>query len=157
MAPPRSGHADAWCMAGPPRPNAGKLAAQAWLGARALFAPTLTPWHVEISLGITDEPVTPQLDEARDTRFRIEIYSEEWGVFFCHAGQSSWIRVTDVAFVHRRDDFKLLTRMPALRNVGILLHWIELEHGLRFRRNKALVRSNVPKALVAAQQWLVTL
>ena len=137
--------------------SAGKRAAQAWLGARALFAPVLVPWHVEISLGTRDVPPEPTCNEDRDTRFRIEVYSEEWGVFLCHRGRASWIRVTEVAFVHRRDDFGLLPLMPQLRDVGVLLHRIESEHRLQFRRDRALIRSNVPKALAAAQQWVLTL
>ena len=88
--------------------TAGKLAAQGWLRARALSAPAFTAWHVEVSLDVRDEPAPMLFDERRDTRLRIEIYSEEWGVFFCHHAKASWIRVTDIAFVHGRDDFNLL-------------------------------------------------
>src|SRR5947207_487774 len=79
-------------------------------------------------------------DERTDTRFRVEIYSEEWGFLFCHAGQASWIRVTDVPFVHGRDDFKLLPSMPALKDLGTLLRSVEQQHHVRFRRRNALVR-----------------
>src|SRR5688572_9690664 len=101
--------------------TAGKLAAHAWLRSRALTSPALTRWHVEVSLGVHDAPATFDCDDRTDTRFRVEIYSEEWGVFYCHLGKASWIRVTDIPFVHGRDDHDLLERMPALKDIGVLL------------------------------------
>ena len=143
--------------AGPPSPPPGKLAAQAWARARALSAPTLTPWHVEISLDVHDGPATHDVDLSRDTRFRLEIYSEEWGVFFCHGGRASWIRVTDIAFVHGRDDFGLLDIVPPLKDVHALLRTIEHQHDIAFRRDHALIRTNVPRAEAAVRAWVLAL
>src|SRR6185312_10788992 len=61
-----------------------------------------------------------EFDETTSSRFHLDIYLEEWGVFFCHAGQSSRIRVTDMAFVHGRDDFQLLGVTPQLKDIGWL-------------------------------------
>ena len=143
--------------AGPSSSTAGKLAAQAWLRARTLSTPSLTPWHVEITLDIRNGPARPDIDEARDTRLRLEIYSEEWGVFFCHAGRASWIRVTDIAFVHGRDDFRLLSIVPPLKDISSLIRTIERQHDLAFRRDHALVRTNVASAQTVVQAWVKAL
>lgn len=79
------------------------------------------------------------------------------GIFFCQQGQASWIRVTDVAFAHGRDDFKLLSLMPPLKDLGTLLETIERTHAIRFRREHGCVRTNVARAEAAAKQWLKTL
>jgi len=136
---------------------AGKLAAQAWLRARLLSPPALTPWHIEISLGVLAEAPPAAFNERIDTRLRIEIYSDEWGVFFCHQGKTSWIRVTDVAFVHGRDDFSLLSQLPPLKDIGALVRSLERQHTLAFRREHALVRSNVAGAEAAVRSWIRSL
>jgi hypothetical protein len=112
------------------------------------------PWHVEISLDVRDAPAAPVFDDRRDTRFRIEIYSQEWGVFFCHQGRASWIRVTDIPFVHGRDDFQLLQELPSLDQIGLLVRSVEGKHAIAFRREHALIRTNVPSAEFALQLWV---
>jgi len=96
-------------------------------------------------------------DEHIATRFHLNIYAEEWGVFFCHAGQSSWIRVTDIAFVHGRDDFKLLASIPSLKDVGLLLRRVEQTHNVRFQRQHASVKTNIVGAEGAIRSWIATL
>lgn len=137
--------------------TAGKLAAQAWLREQKLSAPALLPWHAEISLDVRDVPATLHFDERRDTRFRLEIYSEEWGFFFCHGGQASWVRITDIPFVHGRDEFGLLQLVPPLRDIGSLLRMIEQRHQIAFRREHALVRTNLPSAEPAIRLWVQSL
>jgi hypothetical protein len=137
--------------------NAGKLAAQAWMQRRGLSTPALMPWHVEVSLDVRDAPATIQFDERTDTRFRIEIYSEEWGFFFCHLRRTSWIRVTDIPFVHGRDDFHLLPLTPALEDLASLFRSVEQQHAIRFRREHALVRTNIPSAELAVRVWIAQL
>lgn len=137
--------------------TAGMRAAQAWLSARGLSAPTLSRWHASILLGPEDRPLPVEFDERVETRFRIEIYSEEWGYFFCHHGQASWIRVTDIPFVHGRDDFKLLPLTPRLADLRQLLRNLEQQHGLTFRRDHAVVRTNVANADVAIRRWVQSL
>lgn len=132
-------------------------AAQAWLSGRGLSAPSLSRWHASILLGTEDRPPEPEFDERVDTRFRLEIYSEEWGYFFCHRGQASWVRVTDIPFVHGRDDFHLLPVTPALEDVGQLLRSLEQQHGLAFRRDHAVVRTNVANADPAIRRWIESL
>jgi hypothetical protein len=133
------------------------LAARAWFRDRALSAPGLLRWHAEVLLDVVDQPARDQFDERTDTRFRLEIYSEEWGFLFCHAGRASWIRVTDVPFVHGRDDFRLLSTTPALRDIGHLLRAVEQRHGLQFRRRNAHVTTNIPNAEPAIRRWVESL
>ena len=136
--------------------NTGALAAAAWLNEREL-APPPPRWYVEIALDVRDRPASFRLDDRKDTLFRIDIYAEEWGFFFCHAGRASWIRVTDIAFVHGTDDFGLLRETPRLEQLGELLRELEGRHGLAFRRDLAAVRSDLPNADVAIRRWIATL
>jgi hypothetical protein len=133
------------------------LAARAWFQARALSAPGLVRWHAETLLDIVDEPAREKFDERVDTRFRLEIYSEEWGFFFCHAGHASWIRVTDIPFVHGRDDFRLLSSTPALKDISLLVQSIEQRHGILLRRRNARVSTNVPNAEHSIRRWVESL
>ena len=120
--------------------TAGWTASAAWLDDRGV-AP-VTRWSVTIELGVLD------------TRFRIEIYAEEWGYFFSHHGRASWIRITDVPFAHGRDDFGLLARTPALAEIGALLRALEQEHGVELDREHALVRTTLPSAEPAIRRWI---
>ena len=137
--------------------TAGMLAARTWLLARGLSAPALQRWHATVLLA--PEAATPavEFDEKRDTRFRIEIYSEEWGFFFCHRGRASWIRVTDIPFAHGQDDYRLLAATPALKNLGPFLRAIELRHAVRFQREHALVLTNLAAAEPEIRSWLRSL
>ena len=137
--------------------TAGKLAAQGWLHSRLLSGPGLTSLHVEVSLGVLAQTPPVDFDEQTETRLRIEIYSEEWGVFFCHGGKASWIRVTDIAFAHGRDDFGLLSLLPPLKEVASLVRLIERQHDLVFRRDHPLIRSSLPGAERAVRAWVRTL
>jgi hypothetical protein len=135
----------------------GKLAAQSWLRNLGLTGLAVGPWHVEVTLEPRDAAPGAVFDERRDTRFRIEIYSEEWGVFFCHAGKASWIRVTDIAFVHGRDDHGLLASMPRLEDIGLLLRAVERTYAVSFRREHALIRTNLPSIEGAVRLWIRSL
>jgi hypothetical protein len=139
--------------AGSSTTTAGKLASRAWLLARALHAPPHAPWHVEIALDTTDDTNTA-LGAPLSTRLRLEIHSEEWGVYFCHEGKASWIRVTDVPFVHGCDDFRLLRQVPALKDIGNLLRELELQNGIRFDRQHAAIGTNVGRAEPVVKSWL---
>ena len=137
--------------------TAGMLAARSWLTSRGLASTGVLRWHAEILLDVVDQPAREQFDERSDTRFRIEIYSEEWGFFFCHGGQCSWIRVTDIPFVHGRDDFGLLGSTPGLRDLGTLLRSAEQKHAIRFRRRNASVNTNLPTAEPSIRRWVESL
>lgn len=108
-------------------------------------------------MDVVDGPAPQEFDDRAATRFHIDLYAEEWGVFFCHAGRSSWIRVTDIAFVHGRDDFGLLIRVPPLKDVGVLLRHLEHTHGVHLRRQDALIRTNLTQAEPAIRRWLAQL
>lgn len=137
--------------------NAGAVDAASWL--EALQPPASTPgrWHAEIALATLDAPTTAKFDDRTDTRFHVDIYSAEWGFFFCHAGHVSWIRVTDVAFVHGRDEFHLLDATPRLPEIGGLLRAVEQRCEVVFRRDRALVRSNIPLRESAIRRWVLSL
>lgn len=92
-----------------------------------------------------------------DTRFHVHIYAEEWGYRFSHAGRASWIRVTDIPFVHGRDDFDLVAMTPPLENLGAFLRALEAEHGLTFRRAHAAIASTIPGAEGAVRKWIQSL
>jgi len=139
---------------GAPLSTVGSQGALTWLSARRLANPGLLRWQVEIAMGTGEEPVPAEFDETAATRLHLAIYSEEWGVFFCHGGRWSWIRVTDLAFVHTRDDFALLTWVPPLDQVSTLLRRIERDHVLRFRRDLASIQTNLPNAEPAVRNWL---
>jgi hypothetical protein len=138
-------------------PNVGAVAAATWLRTRGLTAPTMQRWHVEIALGVLHRRPPTDFDDTTATRFHIDIYMEEWGVYFCHAGRASWIRVTDIAFVHGRDDFQLLGCTPPLKEVGTLLRRVEQAHGLCFERQHAAIRTNLMNIEPAIRSWIASL
>jgi hypothetical protein len=135
----------------------GGAAAVQWLAQRKLSATSVLRWHVEIALDVVEAPAPKDFDALTATRFHIDIYSEEWGVFFCHAGRSSWVRITDIAFVHGRDDFGLLATMPPLKDVGALLRRLEHQHGVQLQRGFAAVRTNLANAEPAIRRWIASL
>lgn len=140
--------------------TAGKGASEAhhWLKTLGLHPPPgRLRWHAEISLDVIDGPARVEFDERVDTRFHIDVYSEEWGFFFCHAARVSWIRVTDIAFVHGRDDHQLLTQTPAFENIGELLRRLEAKHNVHFNRQHAIIRTNIAAAEPQIRRWLLTI
>ena len=137
--------------------TAGAVAAGEWLRGVGATPPTMQRWHVEIALDVVNGRPPSEFDETTATRFHLDIYAEEWGVFFCHAGRASWIRVTDIAFVHGRDDFKLLGVTPPLKDIGMLLRRMEQTHQVRFQRAHAWVRTNLANVEPAIRSWVATL
>jgi hypothetical protein len=120
--------------------NTGALASAAWLAARDI-APNHTRWSVEVALDSASggELHCPPVD----ARFVIEVFAGEWGFAFTRGDAVSWIRVTDIAFVHGRDDFELLRRTPRLDGIGAFLRMLEDDHAVTLNRNTPLVRSSV--------------
>jgi hypothetical protein len=129
--------------------NTGPIAAAAWLAELGLHSHE-PRWHVEILIGTGDDP--PH-DEA-PTLLRVDLYSEEWGYRFRHAARESWIRVTDVAFVHGRDDHALLPGTPALRNIGSLARRLESRFQIRLKLPDAVIRTSIQNADAAIRTWL---
>ena len=120
--------------------NTGALAAAAWLAARDITS-TDVHWSVQLVL---DNTPGGELDlPPLDARFAIEIFAEEWGFSFTRGPSVSWIRVTDIPFVHGRDDFALLRRTPRLENIGLLMRALEVEHDIVFMRDVPIVRSSI--------------
>src|SRR5688572_18256082 len=135
--------------------SAGALATESWLSARGLYVPPRTPWEVSISLDIVDESTPTNFVEIADTRLRVTIASTEWGFSFCHHSRASWIRVTDVPFVHERDDYLLLAQVPPLRELGRLVRSLEETYRIRFRRGYAMIRSTIGGAEPVIRAWVV--
>lgn len=132
-------------METPPRilTTLGAEASDRWLLSLGLKM-GVSRWHVEISVA-TDI----------DSTFELNIYAEEWGFAFHHDGRSSWIRVTDIPFVHGLDDFHLLARTPDLLAINILATELEHEHGVSLRRANATIRTNIPGAAEVVLDWLI--
>jgi hypothetical protein len=102
-----------------PSTNTGALATAAWLAGLELF-PSDPHWSVDITLC------------APTARFTVEVYAEEWGYRFACGERLSWIRVTDLPFVHGRDELELLRRTTRLPAIGSLIRDLEHEHGIAF-------------------------
>ena len=124
--------------------NTGALASAAWLVQRGLET-NQPKWFAEIVL--TDG----------ESRLQIEIYAEEWGVAFAHVGKQSWIRVTDVPFIHGRDDHELLRHVPPLKQIGGLVRRLEREHGVRLRRDAVKIRTTIAGAEPVIRTWVESL
>lgn len=142
------------------RNTGGKGASEAhrWLTNLGLHPPPGSlRWHAEISLDVIDGPARVDFDERVDTRFHIDVYSEEWGFFFCHEGRVSWIRITDIPFVHGRDDHQLLTQTPSFEHIGALVRVLEGKHNVRFNRQHAIIRTNIAAAEPQIRRWLLTI
>jgi hypothetical protein len=124
--------------------NTGPIASAAWLAARDLF-PKEQRWNAVATLA------------AGESRFRIEIFAEEWGFRFEHAGRESWIRVTDVPFVHGRDDHDLLRATPPLKKLGKLVRAIEVTHALAFDRGGAHIETTIAGGERVIRSWIAHL
>lgn len=135
----------------------GARSAASWLGERGIVVPTGTRWHAEVLLDVIDARAPSEHDESTATRFHLDMYMEEWGFYFCHAGRCSWVRVTDQPFVHGRDDYNLLGLTPSLADIGQLLRHLELKHKIRFRREHANIRTNIPHGEPAIRAWVAAL
>lgn len=133
----------------------GARAANRWL--ETLGFATEKQWYVEIALDVVDRPASSTYHNEIDTRFHLNLYPEEWGVFFCHGSRASWIRVTDEPFVHGRDDHRLLREISELAGIGDLLRELERRHRIEFRRDRALIHTNVSGAKTALREWLSNL
>lgn len=110
----------------------------------ALGLPAMRRWHAEI-----------ELTAGAGTTFELNIYAEEWGFVLQHDGHTSWIRITDIPFVHGHDDFHLLPRTPDLLAVSVIAAELEAEHGITFDRANATIRTNLPGATETIRGWLL--
>ena len=127
---------------GPVFSTLGSEAADRWI--RVLALQPVPRWHCEITAFATG-----------DWRFDLNIYAEEWGFCFRSTDRTSWIRITDVPFVHGRDDFQLLGKTPDLLSICVLLAELEAAHGIAFARATASVRTNLADAAGIVRDWLL--
>jgi hypothetical protein len=137
-------------------PNEGVIAAASWVSARGL-EPANRKWDIEIGLDVVCKTAPVTFDPTRETRFQLHIYSEEWGFRFAHAGRHSWIRVTDIPFVHVADEHDLLRHTPALKNIGSFVRELETRHALTFQRRHAAVATTIPGAESVIRSWVLSL
>jgi hypothetical protein len=88
-------------------------------------------------------------------QINIALDSLEWGFLFtCETG-TSWIRVLEAPTVHDKDDFALVDKTPALRNLGTLVRQIEHRFELEFRRTHAAIHTNLANADDKIRAWVV--
>ena len=127
----------------------GARASDRWLRERGFDASPNPRWYVEITLH-------PQ-EIAEDATFELNLYPEEWGYMFRRGAQVSSIRITDVPFVHGRDEHRLLGSTPPLEEIGTLIALLEKRHAITFQRTQASVRSNLTRAASIVRAWLNTL
>jgi hypothetical protein len=125
------------------------MASAAWLVARGLTPPP-GRWHVEILLSTSRHPP----DDDTPTVLCLELFSEEWGFWFRHDGKTSWIRITDLPFVHGRDDHNLLASAPALKSFGSLVRAIERRFDIGFVTKAAEIRSSLVDAGPVIRAWI---
>jgi hypothetical protein len=134
----------------------GARESKAWIEARGLVIVPTKRWFVEIALDVVDRPASLTYSGDTDTRFHLNLYPEEWGVYFCHGSRASWIRFTDEAFVHGRDEHQLLRELTSLARVEPMLATLEDRYHLDFNRDRGLIRSNLVGATAAVREWLST-
>jgi hypothetical protein len=137
--------------------TAGRLASAAWLADRRITPANRLRWEVEIALDVESRLAGFEFSDTTATRFHLNVYSEEWGYFFCHGSRASWIRITDIPFIHGRDDFQLLAATPPLRSIASLIRSLEHQFAIRFQRDHAAIRSDIVGADVALGLWVATL
>jgi hypothetical protein len=135
--------------------TAGTLAVGAWLYERGIPQPPVA-WQIDITLD--HEPCTTRpFAEAVDTRFRLFIRQDEWGIYFCHAGRVSRLRVTDLVRPELRDDHNLASSAPPLRRIGTLVRQLEIRYGVHLLRSTAEITTTVPETEPIVRAWLATL
>ena len=122
-------------------PNTGPLASAAWLASLDIV-PAMPRWSVELALQGT-----------LGAGFKLDIYSEEWGFSFAYRERVSWIRITDIRFVHGRDDHDLIAQTPPLRSIGTLLTALESRYDFVFDREAVSLRTNLPYAEPTLLAW----
>jgi hypothetical protein len=132
----------------------GALEALGWLRERDPAATSNDRWYVEIALDVIASSAAYEFDDTTATRFHLDIYREEWCVWFCHRGRSSRIVCSDVVRVHGADQFNLLAIMPRLRDIGDLIRRLESAHGIHFARDHAAICTNLPAIEPAIRAWV---
>jgi hypothetical protein len=135
--------------------TAGTLAVGAWLYERGIPQPSVA-WQIDITLDHGPR-ATPRFAEAIDTRFQLFIRHDEWGIYFCHGGRVSRLRVTDLVRPELRDDHNLASSTPPLRRIGTLVRQLEIRYGVHLLRSTAEIATTVPETEPIVRAWLATL
>jgi hypothetical protein len=140
-----------------PQTNPGADEAAEWIAARGLSTGGKVRWYVRIALDVVDAPAPEMHDGKTATRFHLDVYRDEWGVQFLHKGKTSHVRRVHSTFASGPDQHKLLKELPALAALGAFVRGLEARHGVAFKRQHALVRSNLAGAKTTLAPWLAKL
>jgi hypothetical protein len=140
-----------------PQTNPGADEAAEWLAARGLSTGGKIRWYVRIALDVVDAPAPATHDGKTATRFQLDVYRDEWGVQFLHKGKASHVRRVHSTFASGPDQHKLVKELPALAALGTFVRALETRHGVAFKREHALVRSNLAGAQATLAPWLAKL
>ena len=132
--------------------TAATLAVDAWFYERGIKQPSVA-WRIDVTLDNELRP-TREFAEAIDTRFQLFMRHDEWGVYFCHAGRVSRLRVTDLVRPELRDDHHLANGTPPLRRIGTLIRELETRHCLQLRRSNAEIMTTVPETEPIVRAWI---
>ena len=125
----------------------GPRATAAWLTERGLATAPGDRWSATIAFD--DDLRIPTC------QFHLAIEALEWSFQVSRGAKMSWIRVLEEPRVHERDDFELLARTPALRNLATLVQGIEDSFRVRFRRAHARIWTNLPEGEDKIRLWVV--
>jgi hypothetical protein len=106
---------------------------------------------------VAPAPAEIAFDRKRATRLQIHIHADEWGYRFCHAGRESWIRITDIPFVHGRDEHALVGSTPPLKNFSAFVRGLEARNRVEFQREHAAIVTSIPDAERGIRSWLRSL
>lgn len=128
--------------------NAGILGSAGWLVARGLYIQPDRPWRVDI--------VVP-CAELADTKLAISIRNEDWSVAFDHVGKRSAILIKEVAPEADADDHGLLGVLPPLKELGLLLRYLEERFAIHLQRGSAVVETTIAGAEPVIRAWIASL
>lgn len=171
MAPPRAADAPAATGAAPdprlvrhpigtPRglsSSSGVMAVGAWLSERGIYPPQHASWSIQITLDGARHSATRVFAESIDTRFQIRIRPDDWGFYFCHAGRTTTVHVTDIARVQGHDDHQLLASTPPLRKIGGLIRDVEMRCRVFLERHQAVIDTSIPGSEPIIRAWVASL
>jgi hypothetical protein len=128
--------------------NAGILASAGWLVARGLYIQPDKPWRVDI--------VVPCAEYAT-TSLAVHIRNEDWSIAFDHAGKRSSILIKEVAPEAQPDDHALLGIVPPLKELGLLLRYLEERFAIRLQRGSATVEATIAGSEPIIRAWVASL
>jgi len=137
-------------------PAAGPAGPAAWL-ARLGLQPATPHWFAAVVLDVLDAPAPMVFETTRASRLHVRIEHHGWIFFFCHQGSSSEIEIGTVVKARVRDDFNLVRGMRPLERLDELVRDLEQSHSIAFKRDHAMVRSDIDSAEPIIRKWVRSL